>query len=232
MDLNIEDVAEILRVSEATVRRWLADGKIPAYKIHSQYRFDRVEIENWMMSCRFNKGDGAPLPFSEKQVYSKEMEGMAHFDLYRAIHHGEVFTDPVSTDKEALITAAVKRMAPLLDVDEEALLEGLFERERLMPTGLGLGIAVPHTRDFLLQGLNDIVGIVYPNKPISWGALDGQDVHTVFFLLASSDRSHLRLLAKIAHLTSSALMREVLAKKYPKDKLLEQVKAWEQGLSR
>ena len=30
MDLKIKDVAELLNVSETTVRRWLKDGKIPA----------------------------------------------------------------------------------------------------------------------------------------------------------------------------------------------------------
>ena len=48
MDLKIKDVAELLNISETTVRRWLVDGKIPAYRLNHQYRFSRIEIENWM----------------------------------------------------------------------------------------------------------------------------------------------------------------------------------------
>ncbi|NGX51641.1 MAG: hypothetical protein K1060chlam2_01514, partial [Chlamydiae bacterium] len=36
MDLKIKDVAELLSVSETTIRRWLSDGKIPAYRLHHQ----------------------------------------------------------------------------------------------------------------------------------------------------------------------------------------------------
>ena len=52
MDLKIKDVAELLSVSETTIRRWLIEGKIPAYKINHQYRFNRLEIEDWVMGQR------------------------------------------------------------------------------------------------------------------------------------------------------------------------------------
>lgn len=54
MDLKIKDVAELLSVSETTIRRWLIGGKIPAYRLNHQYRFSRIEIENWMMSCKLD----------------------------------------------------------------------------------------------------------------------------------------------------------------------------------
>lgn len=54
MDLKIKDVAELLSVSETTIRRWLLDGKIPAYKLNRQYRFSKIEIENWMMKRKLN----------------------------------------------------------------------------------------------------------------------------------------------------------------------------------
>ena len=50
MDLKIKDVADLLNVSETTIRRWLAEGKIPAYRINHQYRFSRYEIQDWVMS--------------------------------------------------------------------------------------------------------------------------------------------------------------------------------------
>ena len=55
MDLKIKDVAELLGVSETTIRRWLAEGIIPAYRLNHQFRFSREEIQNWVMSCRMNR---------------------------------------------------------------------------------------------------------------------------------------------------------------------------------
>lgn len=44
--LTTTEAAEMLRVEAATVRRWAADGKIPAVTLPSgQYRFYRSEIQ-------------------------------------------------------------------------------------------------------------------------------------------------------------------------------------------
>src|SRR5579871_5676913 len=113
MDLKIKDVAELLNVSETTIRRWLSDGKIPAYRINHQYRFSRFEIENWMMSCKLKSPEEGFSPFEEKQMYPPLDEngsaeasvrgGMQHFCLYRAIHQGDVFSNIQGTSKEELI---------------------------------------------------------------------------------------------------------------------------------
>lgn len=50
MDLKLKDVADLLNVSEITIRRWLADGKIPAYRINHQYRFSSKEIDKWIQT--------------------------------------------------------------------------------------------------------------------------------------------------------------------------------------
>ena len=65
MDLKIKDVAELLNVSETTVRRWLKDGKIPAYQLNHQYRFSRGEIEDWMMKCKLKLGKDGFSPFED-----------------------------------------------------------------------------------------------------------------------------------------------------------------------
>ena len=53
----------------------------------------------------------------------------------------------------------------------------LMDREKLMPTALNNGIAVPHTREVLLNRTTDIVVMVSPSQPIDWGALDKKPVH-------------------------------------------------------
>jgi len=42
-----------------------------------------------------------------------------------------------------------------------------------------------------------LIFVVFPKDPIEYGALDGQAVHTLFFLFACSDKAHLHLLSKI-----------------------------------
>ncbi|MDN3507852.1 MAG: PTS sugar transporter subunit IIA [Simkaniaceae bacterium] len=238
MDLKIRDVAELLRVSETTIRRWLAEGKIPAYRIHHQYRFNREEIENWVMSCRLQKKEGDFMPIEEKQIYPRtqgsqdeEAKGNQQFSLFRSVHHGEVFTDIAGLEKDEIIRHVVERISTKLSVDADVLTNLLLQREAMMPTALSNGIAVPHTRDFLLRGGKDAVVIVFLENPIDWGALDGEPVHTLFFLFASDDKRHLHLLAKIAHLSSCDAAHDLFKERPNKSATLDYLKSWEPSVT-
>ena len=100
----------------------------------------------------------------------------------------------------------------------------------MMPTSLGNGIGVPHTRDFLLQKHYDVIFLVFPKEPIEYGALDNQPVHSLFFLFACEDKNHLHLLSKIAYFSSLDTNRAFLKTKPKNEILLEYVKLWESTL--
>ena len=225
MDLKLKDVAQLLDVSEATVRRWITESKIPYYRLHQQYRFSRSEIENWVLS---SKQEGQFSPFESEEVEWKL--GSQQFGLFRAIHKGGVYLDVEGDSKEEVICSAMKKIAQDLHLDAEVMTELLLDREKLMPTALSHGIGVPHTRDFLLQESYDVVSVVFPKKPIEYGALDGKPVHTLFFLFACDDRRHLHLLAKLAHLCSKSENLSFLKKRPEKPELLDYMKSWESGL--
>lgn len=46
--LGVGQVAEILKVSVATIRRWVWSGYIPYMKIGKAIRFSKADIERWM----------------------------------------------------------------------------------------------------------------------------------------------------------------------------------------
>ncbi|MCP5469476.1 MAG: PTS sugar transporter subunit IIA [Chlamydiales bacterium] len=221
MDLKIKDVAELLNISETTVRRWLAEGKIPAYRLNRQYRFSRPEIEDWLLRQKLDTAE---------EEHKTEVGNM-QFSLYRALYRGFVLTDVEGSSKEEIIGHTMEEMAQKFDLDAAVLTDLFLDREKMMSTALGHGVAVPHTRDFLLNTHFDVVVTVYPKLPLDFAALDGQSVHTLFFLFASDDRNHLNLLAKVAHLCSHEKSRAFLQSKPGKERLLEFVKHWESGLS-
>jgi len=232
MDLKIKDVAEMLNVSETTIRRWLGESKIPAYRIHGQHRFSRVEIESWVMNHK-NNGDAL---FNRPQQASEELDlpavkgGSKQFSLYRALNKGEVFHHLPGTTKEEVIRLSTKLLSKAMNLEADILAEMLLDRERLQPTALNNGIAVPHTRDFLLSSHHDVVAFVFPEKPIQYGALDGLPVHTLIFLFASDDKRHLHLLAKIAHLSNQQAAVNMLKTRPSKEQLLEYIKNWESSI--
>src|SRR3990167_6479754 len=121
----------------------------------------------------------------------------------------------------------MKLIAQDLHLDAEVITELLLDREKLMPTALANGVAVPHTRDFLLQESFDVIAVVFPERPIDYGALDGKPTDILFFLFACDDKRHLHLLAKLAHLSSKPENLRFLRKHPSKQELLNYIKSWE-----
>lgn len=227
MDLKIKDLVELLNVSETTIRRWLADGKIPAYRINQQYRFNPTEIEDWVMKRKQGKQEASEESQEESEINTR---GSQQFSLYRALHRGGVYYNVPGKTKEEVIKAAMQQVAKTHQLDADLLSELLIEREQLAPTALNHGIGVPHTRDFLLSNHQNIVAVVFPENPIPYDALDGEPVHTLFFLFAYDQKQHLHLLAKIAHISSKEEALEILKQKPDRLKLLDVIKNWEQSI--
>lgn len=222
MDLKIEDVADLLRLSPYTIRRWLKEGKIPGYKLNREYRFSREEIEDWLLQKKMQVADE-----NGKKNSKHDSIGSQQFSLYRALNSGNVWHANTVMNKSRLMEWSVEKIAPSFKVDPGVILDVIEERERMMPTALGQGIAVPHAREASIPTHFDLVSVVFPLEPISYGALDKLPVHTLFFLFAANDIQHLHLLAKLAHLVNAKEMREFLQTKPAKQQLLEMIKQWE-----
>lgn len=222
MDLTVEDVANLLSVPENFVEGLVDQGKIRSYKINGNLRFDPLEIEDWVMSHELEKSIK-----DQSQDGSQTSKGTQQFSLYRAIFRGGVHLNIKGRTKEEIILETTQRIAPKLELDANIVSELLLDRERLAPTALSYGIAVPHTREIVLPNSHNVIALVYPSLPISYGSLDGKDVHAMFFLFASDNKQHLHLLAKIAHLANDPGMVEFLKTKPSLAELLGKIKEWE-----
>lgn len=216
MDLEVKEVSELLNVPEETLLEWIDLGKIPAYSMKNRFRFNREEIEEWLL---------------ENPQIAKQSEKPG-YNLLRALNKGDVISDIQAESKEELLRAVCERIAKRVHLDPEGLTEIFLEREQLASTAVGHGFAIPHARDFHLPGFQDIVTVVFLKKPIAYDTLDGHPVHTLFFLLACNDKRHLGLLSKCAHLIANPEIKAELAAHPTKERLLALVKQWESALGR
>jgi len=223
MDLKIQDVAELLSISEETVLHWLLEGKIPSYKLNDQHRFSRIEVENWMQQNPYFMGKHS----KEETVLS----GSQQFSLYRALNRGGVHHTIEGVNKKQVICNTLAIVAGQLHLDAGVLSELFLDREKLMSTGFNHGVAVPHARECIQHIPFDLVSVVFLKNPIDYGALDQQPVHTLFFLFATSDKTHLHLLAKIAHLSSHPQALDFFQTRPEKGSFMEFVREWEGKLS-
>jgi len=119
----------------------------------------------------------------------------------------------LSTDnKEAALSALIRVLAKTPQVgDEEALTKAILERERLMSTGIGLGLAVPHVRLPSVTSIVMAVGIS-DRDIIDYESLDDKPVRMIFMIAARQDQhtAYLRLLSVVSGRLKDAQLREKL----------------------
>jgi PTS system nitrogen regulatory IIA component len=88
-------------------------------------------------------------------------------------------------------------------ISAEEVLDRLRARERLAPTCVGGGVAIPHA--FLSEIDKPLVGALALKRAIQYDGTGNEKVKTVFFLVGDEGRpkNHISMLARIARLCSS-----------------------------
>jgi excisionase family DNA binding protein len=91
--LTTEEVADFLRVDIVTVRRLVNRGELPAYRIGNEYRFTRVDLEEFIKRQRVSAGENAKKePF--KNFTEKARKAMLlSVDEARRLEHNYVGTE-------------------------------------------------------------------------------------------------------------------------------------------
>ena len=82
--------------------------------------------------------------------------------------------------------------------DAEGIIAAILKREELGSTGIGRGVAVPHTKHPSATKLVGTVGVSH--EGVDFNSLDGDKVHLFFLLVSPPDRpaDHLRALENIS----------------------------------
>lgn len=112
-----------------------------------------------------------------------------------------IFLDTELPDKHAILEFIAEVCTKNgIDSDRAGVLEGLIEREETMSTGVGGGLAFPHTTS--AEAREASVILVRPASPVNFDSLDKKPVDIVLALvIPKEDREmQVRLLARISRL--------------------------------
>lgn len=120
------------------------------------------------------------------------------------------------TSKEELIRSAVELFNQAGSLgNPDAVFEALVARERVMSTGIGGGVAIPHAQSPGARELS--VCLIRTNQDLAFDALDGKPVRLVFLIVGPEERGgFIRILARISRLLYTGdLQRNLLAATSP-----------------
>jgi mannitol/fructose-specific phosphotransferase system IIA component (Ntr-type) len=117
------------------------------------------------------------------------------------IQAGAIKADVTADDKEGVIRELVESLvaAGVIKSDDlDGILKAIMKREELGSTGIGKGIAVPHTKHPSVSKLVGTVGV--SGDGVDFNSLDGEKVQLFFLLISPPDRpgDHLRALENIS----------------------------------
>jgi nitrogen PTS system EIIA component len=119
--------------------------------------------------------------------------------------------DGALPNKAAALHALAGLLGSAVSAPEQEVLALLLEREQLQSTGIGDGVAIPHSA---LEHADAQAGalLLFP-KGIDFDAIDSQPVHIVFGVVGPKRATgeHLRTLARISRLLRDEGTRKLLA---------------------
>ncbi len=199
--LNLKEAAAYLHLSTDQMEKLARDENLSDKFVKDQPVFSRRVLHDWLSQKLVGSKAESIDRFDSAVINLEEMS------IEREILFLSQFLTPFTINpmleaktKSSVLRELVKLAAKSeLLTDEAELLQLVGEREALCSTGLGRGVAMPHSRnhsDYLI--LDSFLVIARIPGGIPFGSPDGELVDLFLMPCANNDRLHLHMIARIA----------------------------------
>ncbi len=194
--LTIKQLAEYLSVNDRTVLKLVCDGTIPGVKVGNQWRFRKAMIDTWL--------DDQMLGVMPRYLDAPAPAGSPRrmLELTSCFQPDHIIPELSAGTKNTV----VEELAALADKlglvrDKTWFVGALIQRENVMPSAMGNGIAFLHTlrrnpeqvtRPFMVLGRS--------RRGVDFDALDGEPTHLFFVLGLKFEELYLPWLHKLSQM--------------------------------
>jgi PTS system nitrogen regulatory IIA component len=139
------------------------------------------------------------------------MENDVEVDLAQLIHRGGVFKNVEGNTPQEIYAKVCKMIDLPAGMTSETVYKALCDREAVLSTAVGNGIALPHARAPIMRDASEQrICVVYLKNPIDMKAPDEREVFVMFVLLAHNSQIHLKVLSSLAALFRDAKFKKAL----------------------
>ena len=190
MKLRLDELAKALDLQRDTLDRWIRQGRIPVKKSGMECSFGYETLKSWAgkhnTPCVLEKPgllvDAPP----------------AAITLVGALTRGGIVYDLEGGDVPSILRSITDAVGGLADGERDTLYHLLLERENLVSTGVGRGVALPHPRTPMVTCTAPAIATFFLKHPVDYGAVDDLPVRVLFLILSPDAGIHLQLLSKIS----------------------------------
>ncbi|MCL2138989.1 MAG: PTS sugar transporter subunit IIA [Treponema sp.] len=149
---------------------------------------------------------------------------MPEWNLSSLIERGGVYHQVPGRNQKELLAAIISLLPSDPAFQGDRLLKEILDREALVSTGIGKGIALPHPRSPMVtedkSTAAPLVAVAFPAQPLDWNTPDGSKVNTVFLIVSISTKQHLNALSKINFLCQQKNFYSLIASQASKDEII------------
>ena len=139
------------------------------------------------------------------------MDNEVEVDLAQLIHRGGVFKNVEGSTPQEIYSKVCKMIDLPAGMTSETVYKALCDREAVLSTAVGNGIALPHARAPIMRDASEQrICVVYLKNPIDMKAPDEREVFVMFVLLAHNSQIHLKVLSSLAALFRDAKFKKAL----------------------
>jgi fructose-specific phosphotransferase system IIA component len=130
-------------------------------------------------------------------------------NLFSLLDTKSILSELEVENKNDLISKLVQTLAHKVDTSFlPEIEEAVFERESVMSTGVGKGLAIPHGKSKNIE--ENYAAFAVLKQPLEFDSIDGQPVNMVFLLVGPDSKNslHIKLLSRISRLMNSSSFRD------------------------
>ncbi len=224
--MTVRELAAYLKVNERTVLKLATQGPLPAIRVGNQWRFRKAMIDAWL--------DDQTLGISRRYVEVPRPAKVAPLllELENCFALGQIVPHLTAGTKTAVIEELAEHAAKLgLVRDRHWFVGALIERENVMPTAVGNGVAFLHTlRRHPEQVVRPFMVLGRSPAGLDFDALDGLPTHLFFVLGLRHQELHLPWLTKLVQMLAGGGAKEDLLAAPDAERMYEVLVAAERKL--
>jgi len=197
--MTIDELMTQLGRERREVERMVSRGRIPGRRVSGEWRFNRLEITQWL-ETEIRDFDDDDLARVEQTQQSIDLNPKSPLSQLISLETIEVPLD--AGTKPSVLQSLVEVAGRTWQVLEPAaVLEAVKQREAVMSTGFDNGVAIPHPRNPLPEALSDsVVAFGRTTSGIPFGGPKRSLTDLFFLVLARDSTTHLQILARIGRL--------------------------------
>jgi len=145
--------------------------------------------------------------------------------LGELLEHGGIYYALPGNSVHEVLEAFIKTIPVQSVIPLQDLLTAVLEREALMSTSIGRGIAIPHPRNPFINGQEEqFAALGFLDHKIDWNALDGNPVDTLILTVSATAQLHLKILSSITFFSRQDKFIRLLRERASPEEIIRYIK--------